>query len=275
MGMTVNVIALFARYPYFQVGQRVGVGPSTQKSRQSAQLFPMNIVEMPETNLKLGSEKPSRDHNSSLKQSSVPSEWLSQSLNESFQSKISSSTQNADPDSDVITESMQQGIKSTKVPNFGSGFNQVSDQNISRTKNSSLNLLQGKSQASGDSSKVNTENRRPSVVLASRRQGVGIVAEADSRRSSITQQEVKKYPVVSHRDPVRDFMASIGLPTDKVLYSQNQEPSPSSTKSALLRDSLSLTKGSFTNIPPPSNVKSLQYQWNDVTKTDAFGDILG
>lgn len=260
------------RYPYFQVGQRGGVGPVTQKSRQSAQLLPLNIVELPDSTLKLGSEKVNRDLSSSFKQTVIASELLSQSLNESFQSKNSSSIQNADPDSDVVTESMQQVMKSTKIPNFASSFNQGSERNSFRTKNSSLSLFQGKSQASGDSSKINPENRRQSVALAARRQGAP--GETDSRRSSIAQQEPSKYPGVNHRDPVRDFMASIGLPTDKVLYTQNQDFTSSASKSHLLRDSVSLSKGGLANISQ-SNAKSLQYPWNDSTKTDAFGDILG
>ncbi|XP_034241338.1 probable serine/threonine-protein kinase DDB_G0268078 isoform X2 [Thrips palmi] len=257
------------RYPYFQVGQRPAVIAGTQKSRPSAQLLPLNIVELPDASQKLGSDKTSRDVNSSLKRSVLPSELLSQSFNESIRSKNSSSTQNMDPDSDVVTEDMQQVFKSSKaMPNAGPNL-KGSERNSLRTRNSSLNLYQ---KGAGDGGTLNAESKRQnSINPVGRRQ---VVSDVDSRRSSIVQPEFNRSGA-SLQDPVRDFMASIGLPTDKVIYSQNQDFNSSSMRTLVNRESHNSSKATITNIPPTSNSRSHHFPWSDQSNTDTFADILG
>ncbi|KAJ1531677.1 hypothetical protein ONE63_000346 [Megalurothrips usitatus] len=263
------------RYPYFQVGQRTSVGPGTQKQRPSAQLLPVNIVELPDANQKIASDKFNRDFNSSLKQSVMASELLSQSINESILSKNSSSTQNMDPDSDVVTENMQQIMKSSKPTlNYVSSFNMGPERNSLRTKSNSLGLFQSKLPGANDHHKSATDIKRPSLVnVPSRRPGF---AESDSRRSSIAQQsELGRSQNVGHQDPVRDFMASIGLPTEKMVYAQNQDLSSSTSRAHVNRDTHNASKGSMTNIPPSSNQRSHHFPWNDQNNSDTFADILG
>lgn len=254
------------RYTYFQVGQRTGAVPAVQKSRPHAQLLPLNIVELPDTNLKIGSEKSYRDLNSSLRQSIIASELMSQSLNDSFQSKNSSSTQNADVDSDVITESMQQVVRSSKgALNFGPSMRQGSERNSLRTRNSSVGRFPTKALGSGDNSKGSIELKRQVAGIPSGRRQV--VGEGESRQSSIGQQsDPKRTSGVNYQDPVRDFMASIGLPTDKALYSQNQD-----LISQISRDPPPPNKG---NLPPSSHQKSFNNSWNDQSKSDPFTDIV-
>lgn len=241
---------------YFQVGQRTNVHPSLHKHRQSAQLLPLNIVELPDTNQKLGADRSIRDLNSSMKQSIAASEYLSQSLNESLHSKNSSLTQNLDPDPDVVTENMQQMIKSSKT------FNKGAEHSSLRTLNSSLGLFQTKTQAEAaslhtlsDNNKSYRESMRSNAVNPSyRRQGGG---EMESRRSSLKQQlETNKGTT---QDSVRDFMASIGLPTDKVVN----------------RDMQNLSRGNNSASVPPPNQKSFNYPWTDQSNNDALADILG
>ncbi|KAK3919546.1 Serine/threonine-protein kinase ICK [Frankliniella fusca] len=257
------------RYPYFQVGQRPAGGNIGQKSRPSAQLLPLNIVELPDTNQRMGSAKANRDLSSSVKQGVTASELLSQSINESVVSKNSSSTINADPDSDVVTENMQHAMKESKVTsNLASNFNKGPERNSLRTRNNSLSFFQNKSQAMIDNIKgVNPESKRQSEVGTSRRQGVG---EFESTRSSLAQlPESNRQPISNapQQDPVRDFMASIGLSTDKVVYPRSQELYSSGQRSVLNRDSVNLSKG--------GNQKSRNYPWNDQSDYDTFAEILG
>lgn len=255
------------RYPYFQVGQRPAVIAGTQKTRPSAQLLPLNIVELPDASQKLGSDKTSRGVNSSLKRSVIPPELFSQSFNESIRSKNSSSTQN-DPDSDVVTEDMQQAFKSTKTSsNVGSNL-KGSEQNSLRTRNSLLNLNQ---KGAGDNNTLNSDSKRYTMVNpVGRRQ---VASDVDSRRSSIAQADFDRSGA-SLQDPVRDFMASIGLPTEKVIYSQNQDLN-SSTRTQLNRDTHNSSKATATYAPPSSNQRSHHYPWSDQSNSDTFADILG
>ncbi|XP_026284833.1 serine/threonine-protein kinase MAK-like [Frankliniella occidentalis] len=257
------------RYPYFQVGQRPPAGNVGQKSRPSAQLLPLNIVELPDSNQRMESAKANRDLSSSLKQVATASELLSQSINESQVSKHSSSTLIADPDSDVVTENMQHVMKDSKLTsNLGSSFNKGPERSSLRTRNSSFSnsLFQSKSQAMSSNVKGNNpENKKQNVVSTGRRQGGG---ESESRRSSLAQlPETNRLPNAPQQDPVRDFMASIGLSTDKVMYSHNQELSSSAHRSVFNREALNFNKG--------GNQKPRNYPWNDQSNYDTFADILG
>lgn len=198
----------------------------------------------------------------------IPPELLSQSFNESIRSKNSSSTQNFDPDSDVITEDMQVLKNSKTLSNVGSNL-KGSERSSLRTRNSSLNLYQ---KGAGDNGSVNTDSKRQNIINPVGRRQVG--SDVESRRSSIAQPELNR-SVASLQDPVRDFMASIGLSTDKTIYSQNQDSNSSSTRTLANRETRNSSKAAITNVPPASNQRSHHYPWSDQTNTDNFADILG